>query len=278
MSQAKVSVIMGIYNCEKTLAAAIDSIVAQTYSNWELIMCDDGSSDNSYQIAKKYKENYPEKIILLKNEINQGLNTTLNNCLNSAKGELVARQDADDISIPIRFEKQVAYLSKNPDCAFVGCGMYVNNGIRRVGIRIPSEVKPDKKSFLFSNPFFHATIVIHREALKMVGGYTEDPRLLRVEDYNLWTKLYAAGMYGENMQEAYYEVLEDDSTYKRRRFKDRINSAYATLIAVDMLRLPRWYKIYAVRGIIIGFIPKTIYAHLQKRRLSHFSRDSNHKK
>ena len=78
VSKSKISIIMGIYNCAKTLPEAIDSILAQTYSNWELIMCDDGSSDDTYAIAEKYKITYPNKIKLIKNEKNLGLNATLN--------------------------------------------------------------------------------------------------------------------------------------------------------------------------------------------------------
>lgn len=263
-----ISVIMGIYNCQETLSRAIDSILTQTYSHWELVMCDDGSTDNTYQIANRYKEMYPEKIILLKNNVNQGLSPALNKCLRASKGGFVARQDADDVSLPIRFEKEANYLLSHPDCAFVSCGMYVHDGTKRIGLRIQKRIKPDAKGFMKRNQFFHAPVMIRREALETVNGYSEDSRLLRVEDYNLWTKLYAAGFHGENIQEAYYEVLENDKTYKRRKFKTRINGAYATLIAVDMLKLPLWYKIFALRGLVIGILPTSLYQLLHRKRLS----------
>ena len=78
----KVSIIMGIYNCAATLPAAVESILEQTYDNWELIMCDDGSDDNSYEVAQNIAKRFPEKIILLKNEYNMRLAATLNRCLN----------------------------------------------------------------------------------------------------------------------------------------------------------------------------------------------------
>lgn len=83
--QPKVSVIMGIYNCESTLPQAVDSILAQTYPNWELVMCDDGSTDGTYAVAERYRIQYPEKIVLLKNEQNRKLSYSLNRCLNSWK-------------------------------------------------------------------------------------------------------------------------------------------------------------------------------------------------
>ena len=274
MNRPKVSVIMGIYNCEKTLANAIESIVNQTYTNWELILCDDGSTDNTYEIAEKYRNKYPEKIVLLKNETNQGLNITLNNCLRVCKGEMIARQDADDVSLPIRFAKQVEYLFKHPDCAFVSCGMFVNDGTRRVGVRIQPNIRPTAKGFMKKNQFYHASTMIRREALEKVGGYTEDRRLLRVEDLNLWTKLYASGMYGENIQEAYYEVLEDNNTYQRRKLKYRINGAYARLLAIDMLKLPKWYILYAARDIIIGLLPNTVYKFFHIKKLFYLNQNT----
>ena len=102
----EISIIMGIYNCEKYLRASIDSVLSQTFKRWELIMCDDGSIDNTYNIAKEYQEKYPDKIILLKNDKNLGLNQTLNNCLEKAKGKYIARQDGDDVSVKDRLEKE----------------------------------------------------------------------------------------------------------------------------------------------------------------------------
>ena len=94
----EISVIMAIYNCADTVACAIDSILNQTYSDWELILCDDGSVDDTYKIAEEYKNKYPDKIKLIKNPSNQGLPASLNNCLKKASGKYIARMDGDDIS------------------------------------------------------------------------------------------------------------------------------------------------------------------------------------
>ena len=106
----KISVIMGVYNCESTLERAIESIVNQTYGNWELIMCDDGSTDQTYDVAKRYQERYPQKIKLLRNDRNMKLAFALNRCLAEVSGELVARMDADDRSCPERLQRQVCFL------------------------------------------------------------------------------------------------------------------------------------------------------------------------
>ena len=109
-NKTKVSVIMGFYNNESTLARAINSILNQTYDKWELIMCDDGSTDYSYSIAKDYFKKYPDRIKLLQNPKNRHLANALNRCLKVASGEYIARMDADDESLPQRFELQAEFL------------------------------------------------------------------------------------------------------------------------------------------------------------------------
>ena len=118
-----VSVIMGIYNCAETLGEAIDSIVHQTYTDWELIMCDDGSKDNTLEVALQYQEQYPDKIVVLKNEKNLGLNATLNKCLQVARGNYIARMDGDDICSPDRFQKEIDVLEHEPNIAIVSTEM-----------------------------------------------------------------------------------------------------------------------------------------------------------
>jgi len=90
MKNPEISVIMGMYNCADTLSEAIESILNQTMKEWELIMCDDGSSDATYEVAELYRKRYPEKMILLRNRENRGLNYTLNRCLKAAKGKYIA--------------------------------------------------------------------------------------------------------------------------------------------------------------------------------------------
>ena len=140
----KVSILMGIYNCAPTLEEAIDSIINQTYTNWELILCDDCSTDDTYKIAESYQKQYPGKIILLKNEKNSRLAFTLNHCLENATGEFVARMDGDDISVPDRFEKQVAFLRSHPDIVLVGTAMQRFSDDGSLGAIAYCEEYPDK--------------------------------------------------------------------------------------------------------------------------------------
>ena len=112
--QELVSIIMGVYNDANLLSQAIDSLLAQTYAKWELIACDDCSTDNTSDILSEYAKNDP-RIIVIRNEKNCGLAATLNHCLEYAQGEYIARMDCDDLSVETRLEKQVSYL-QGPPC------------------------------------------------------------------------------------------------------------------------------------------------------------------
>ena len=267
MKKGLISVIMGIYNCESTLSEAIECILNQTYSDWEIIMCDDGSTDNTYHIAKQYADKYPDKIFLIKNEKNIGLNMTLNNCLNSAHGEFIARMDGDDLCSYDRFEKEIAVLKNNPEIAIVSCDMeyFDSNGVFG---RCHSKKYPRAKDFIYGTPFCHAPCMVRKEAYDAVDGYSINKRLLRVEDYHLWIKMYEKGYKGYNIDEALYSMRDDRNAVKRRKFKYRINEAYVKFLAIKKLKLSRKYLIFVARPIIVGILPLKVYNALHKGKLS----------
>ena len=273
MNLPKVSVIMGIYNCEDTLPVAIDSIVNQTYQNWELIMCDDGSTDNTYSVAQKYKEKYPEKVKLIKNEKNLGLNCTLNRCLEECTGDYVARMDGDDISAPDRFAAEVDFLNEHPEYSIVSTPMiyFDENGVWGEGHAIE---KPQIRDFVFHAPFHcHAPCMIRTEAYRKVGGYTEDTRLLRFEDCNLWYKLYAAGYRGYNIQRPYYMMRDDRNAMNRRTFSSRMRAVYVQWIGFRLVKMPARYYVFLlfmlIKGIVLGFLPSSVYTFLHKMKIKH---------
>ncbi len=267
MAAVKISVIMGIYNCAEYLDAAIQSIIHQTYSNWELILCDDGSTDNTYEIAKNYTSLYPEKIKLIKNPENLGLNKTLNKCLRLAEGEYIARMDGDDISLPHRFETEVAFLDSHPDYAIVSCPMdYFDQDGIFASASVRSEI-PQKQDFLKGTPFCHAPCMVRREAYLAVDGYTEAPKFLRVEDYNLWVKMYRAGFRGFNLSAPLYQMRDDRNAANRRKFKYRFHEVYAIGNAIHLLQLPKWSYLYTLRPLLVGLLPTKLYEYLHKRKL-----------
>lgn len=263
---AKISILMGIYNCAATLPEAIECILAQTVTDWELILCDDGSKDDTYAVAESYRKKYPNQIILVKNEKNMGLNHTLNHCLSYAKGEFIARMDGDDLCSAQRFEKELAALQQHPEMALVSTGMTYFDESGTWG-QCHMEPFPDKRHFVYGTPFCHAPCMARREAICAVGGYTDDPKYLRVEDYDLWVKLYAAGYRGMNLQEPLYQMRDDRNAFSRRKFKYRINEARVICKAIRLLKLPIWNYVRAVKPILVGLMPTGIYTLLHKKHL-----------
>ena len=256
---------MGIYNCEATLAEAIDSILNQTYTNWELIMCDDGSTDGTLKVAQEYQKKYPDKIKVIKNEKNSGLNKTLNHCLKYADGDYIARMDGDDISLPARFEKEAKFLDENPEYAIVSAPMiyFDENGDWGRGKAVEY---PDKMTFVAGTPFCHAPCMVRVEAYKAANGYSENKKTLRAEDYDLWFRLYSMGYKGYNIQEPLYKMRDDENAYKRRKFKYALNEAYVRRKGYKMMGLPLRVKIYSVRPILVALLPKPIYMKLHQKK------------
>lgn len=262
-----ISVIMGIYNCEKTLPLSIESVLNQTYQNFELILCDDGSTDGTYEVAEKYKNSNPEKIILIKNDSNKGLNYTLNHCLEYARGKYIARMDGDDASLPERFETEVKYLESHPEITILGASLRVfdENGVW--GIHVFKEF-PEAKDFVKGTQFSHSVCMVRKEAYDAVCGYSVDDKLLRVEDFHLWVKMYSKGYKGANLKEELYMYRDDRDGVMKRKFKFRINESYVICLAVKMLKLPVYNYVYALRPILVGVLPLHLYELLHKKKMN----------
>lgn len=260
----KISVIMGIYNCADTLSEALECIVEQTYTNWQVIMCDDSSTDNTVQVAERYVRKYPDKFILIRNSENRGLNITLNNCLEIANGDYIARMDGDDLCSPLRFKKEVQLLENNPDIAIVSSDMefFDEHGIWG---RTHVKKRPEKKDFIQKTPFCHAACMVRKEAYFSVGGYSISKKLLRVEDYHLWVKMYENGFSGMNIQEPLYQMRDDRNAQKRRKFKYRLNEAYVKGYLIKHFGLPLYNYIYCIKPIILGLMPPNIYKRLHRK-------------
>ena len=256
---------MGIYNCAATLPEAIDSILAQTYPHWELILCDDGSADDTYRVASGYRDRYPGQIILLQNEKNMGLNHTLNRCLDAASGEYIARMDGDDISLPERFAHQAAFLDAHPEYAVVSTPMIYFDERGDWG-RGTAVERPQPMDFVPGTPFCHAPCMVRAEAFRAVNGYSTDKRTLRAEDYDLWFRLYAAGYRGYNLSTPYYKMRDDENACRRRKFRYALNEAYVRFTGYRMLNLPSKAWLFALRPIAVALLPKRVYLYLHHRK------------
>lgn len=264
----RVSVIMGIYNCANTLAESIDSLIKQTYTDWELIMCDDCSSDDTLMIAQSYAERYTN-IKIIKNMQNLGLGACLNRCLENCcdSSEFIARQDGDDISEPNRFETEVRFLDNNQKYAFVSTAMicFDERGIWGIQRKPKNPVPND---FANMSPFCHAPVMMRKEILKSIGNYTVNKYLRTGQDYYLWHKYYRNGYVGYNIQEPYYRMRDDRAATLRRNMKNRIYGSKIQLEIMRNLNLPFWKYPKCLRGIIVGLLPKSIYEYFHRKSVN----------
>lgn len=176
-----ISVVMPVYNEEKYLKETIDSILNQTYTDFEFIIVNDGSTDRTDEIILSYKD---KRIVYLKNETNLQIVKTLNKGIKCAKGKYIARMDADDISLPERFEKQTAFMESNPEIGVCGTWVQIfgDNKITRTR-KYPTASNEIKMALMFYSPIVHPSVFI-RKSLFDKYAYTEDYE--KAEDYYLW--------------------------------------------------------------------------------------------
>lgn len=249
----RITVIMGIYNCADTLIEALESLETQTYKNFKVVLCNDGSKDNTLQVAQKWAETHSNYLVI-QNDRNMGLNFTLNHCLEYADTELIARMDGDDISLPTRFEREISFLDSHPEYAVVSTPMiyFDENGDFRTGT---GNGEVTAKSFVHGTPICHAPSMSRTEAIKSVGGYSVDKKLLRVEDYHLWFKVFAAGHKLYMLNECLYKMRDDRNAVARRNWITRKNEAYVKHVGYKMIGLPWWYQVYSIIPLIKYITP-----------------------
>lgn len=252
---------MGIYNCASTLVEALDSLYAQSYKNFKIILCDDASTDNTYQVAKNYAKTR-NNIILIRNEKNLKLAATLNHCLEYVDTEYVARMDGDDISLPERFEKEISFLEKHSEYAFVSSAMIYFDEKGIYGRNYPEE-KPTKESFRRSTPFCHAPVMMKFEALKNVGFYTAEAKVERMEDYYLWYKFYMNGYKGYNLQIPLYKMRNGRDAFSRRKISDRIRGFKVDIEVSKNLGLSFPY-LFPIINLMKILVPSRIVYFLRK--------------
>ncbi|PWW82344.1 glycosyl transferase [Prosthecochloris marina] len=180
----KVTVLMPVFNGETYLRGAIESILGQTFSDYEFLIVDDGSTDKSLEIIASYED---PRIRLHANGSNRGTVHALNTGLELAKGEYIARMDCDDISLPHRLEQQVRFMDAHPHIGVCGSGMRHIKGDKLRNFRYqPTSDQELKITLLFNTCFFHPTVIMKKTVL---NGALYPDNLIYTQDYNLWTHL-----------------------------------------------------------------------------------------
>lgn len=258
-----ISVIMSAYNAAKTVRRAAESILNGTYQDLELIIADDGSSDETYQILQELSADDP-RCICFQNKDNKGLAYSLNKCLTFAKGEFIARMDADDRSLPDRLKIQFDFLSGHSEFGFVGSAAYLVHNNKIYGIRCFPPA-PSSADIIRCNPFIHPSMLFRRECFTKSNGYKDTPYTGRCEDYDLFFRLYAKGIVGHNLQQPLLLYEEDPSDTSKHTFRSRINEF--------CVRMNGSYRLKQILGMLLAFkslaavfIPSKLYLKLKSNR------------
>lgn len=264
-----ISVIMGVYNQwdREILKQAVQSILRQTYTNIEFIIYDDGSDSEVGEYLKELSA-LDERILLIGKEENHGLAFSLNACIDRARGEYIARMDADDYSHPARLEIQYRFMEHHPEYAWCGCNtvLYDEDGVW--GKRAMPEC-PAEKDYLRFSPFIHPTVMYRTEILRECGGYLASEETMRCEDYEIFMRLQQRGLKGYNIQKELFGYRENQESFHRRSVKHRINEMkvrYQNFKQMNLLFPFGW--MYVIRPILGVILPVKCVAWLKRKESS----------
>jgi len=248
-----VSVILSTYNRAGLLKKTIESVLSQTYADFELIIVNDGSADNTLEVIKNYND---PRIRIINNEKNIGFVKSLNKGISRARGEYIARIDDDDFWVDKqKLEKQVNFLKNNSDYVLIGCGaIKINEKEREIKrFLFPQKDEEIRSIMLFTSPFIHSGAVFSKRAWQQVNGYDES--LYLSQDFDLWAKLGRIGkMY--NIKDYCVKLLDQKQSRTNKNIhrhillKQKIRKKYKK-------EYPYFYKAYIIGWFIylISFLP-----------------------
>lgn len=248
-----ISVILATYNRAEFIKRAIESVLSQSYKDFEFIIVNDACQDDTLRVLKSYNDS---RIKIINNEINLGFVKSLNKAINYAKGKYIARIDDDDYWIDKdKLLKQVKFLEDNQDCVLVGCGgIKIDNRDKELKkFLFPKEDEEIRKMLLITNPFIHASVVYLKEAWEKVNGYDESLKLS--QDFDLWAKLGKIGKM-HNIQDYGVKFTEhsqsrmNQNIHKHILLKQKVRKRYRK-------DYPYFYRSYILGWIIylISFLP-----------------------
>lgn len=233
-----ISVLMPVYNAEKYLQEAVDSILNQTFTDFEFLITDDGSIDNSLKILRKYAQQDPR--IILITQANMGYTKSLNNMLRKAKGKYIARMDADDIALPKRFALQVNFLENNPDYVAVGSRVLLIDpeGLPIMPFSQQTHHEEIDRGHLAGKGgmIVHPAVMIRREALIEINGYRQE--LEPAEDLDLFLRLAEVGRIANIPETLFQYRMHIKSIGHTRRLEQKSSNKKAVLEAHQRRGLP----------------------------------------
>lgn len=260
----KISVILPVYNAQTYLRESIESILSQSFKDFELIIINDGSTDQSLEIIQSYTD---ERIVLI-NQSNAGLPISLNRAIAIAKGQYLARQDADDISLPTRLAEQSQYLDEHPACALLGswADILVGNTPSDRSLQHPHFNGDIGLKLLFFNCFVHSSVMIRKSALEKSGLYPEEREKFPPEDYDLWLRI-AKDFEVANIPKALLQYRELPNSISRTKLE--IMQERAELMSLHAIKdiLGSTFSHSDIADLIKGMTSQTLLVNRPKQLL-----------
>lgn len=248
----KISVILPVYNASLYIATAVKSILKQTFSDFELIIIDDGSTDGTQLIINKNKD---KRTKIFTNKNSRGVAGALNQALKLTKGTYIARMDADDISDPQRFEEQIKFLERNHQYAGVGSWIQTINadGKSLKVVRYPSDCRFIKKRMLVVNFFAHPAMMLRKKVIDEIGGY--DEKLNGAEDYDLFIRICAVYQMTNIPQVLLSHRLSGRQVTHERLKHTELQALKARLKALISGKYPLWQVVYCLPSMFSYGVP-----------------------
>ena len=259
--EINISVIMPVYDPKPDeLERAIRSVLEQDMPDYEFIICDDGSRNNVKELVENFSD---PRIKYLRNEQNMGCAYSLNRCIETAQGELLIRQDADDYSLAGRFSALVkCYDDTKADIIATNIILFDESG--EWGHR-DYPAAPQKKDFLFAVPFMHGACALKKSAVTAAGMYPVSKKTARCEEYALFMTMYSMGARGINLAERLYAFGESTDAVKRRRYRDKLREVSVKAEGFRKLKLYPIGVIYLAKPLLVGLIPAKLLAKIKDK-------------
>lgn len=262
-----VSVIMGTYNPSESIFPAVKSILTQTYSNFEFIICDDGTNDSESLKRLVKVESMDPRIIVIFSVTNNGLADALNRCILRSKSELLIRMDDDDVSHPDRIKELVKKSEEFPNVSVIGTWSSIMESDGNIWGQNHPPLVPTLVDAFKGNAFIHSSVLLRKESIKKVGLYRTSSKVDRLEDYDLWIRLYMNGKSGINIGKELYTYNEDYSSLVKRSMKFRLREFKLKLYYLIHLKLFKIGTIFVFKPLILIFVPNYIYKSIRAHKM-----------
>jgi len=236
------------------LKKTLKSLESQTYQDWELVVVDDGSKDDTHEVIVDFQRNHVGKVLILTNQVNVGLTKSLIWGAKHCKGGYIARIDSGDEYFPDKLKKQIDFLVQNPEYGLIGCG-YINrqNGKNKM-IKVPISDGLIRKTIHRINPFAHSCVVMRKEIYEKTGGYDAD--IIYGQDYDLWFRFLKITKAANISECLCFRNVHDDSisiSKQKLQMKQCLKTQWKYMNKLNLL-----YYFYLIEPILVMIIPRKL--------------------